>query len=87
MVRHAARAFDAGGKPGKEANMAKLLASEAGWEAADLCVQPLGGFGFAEEYDVERKFRKARLYTVAPISTNLIRAYLAQQVLGSPRSY
>lgn len=87
MVRHAAQAFDAGGNPGAEANMAKLLASEASWAAADMCVQTHGGFGFAEEYDVERKFREARLYTVAPISTNLILSYLAEHVLGLPRSY
>ena len=87
MVHHAAQAFDAGGNPGAEANMAKLLASEASWAAADMCVQTFGGFGFAEEYDVERKFREARLYTVAPISTNLILSYLAEHVLGLPRSY
>ena len=87
MVHHAAQAFDAGGNPGAEANMAKLLASEASWAAADMCVQTHGGFGFAEEYDIERKFREARLYTVAPISTNLILSYLAEHVLGLPRSY
>ncbi|MDE2435389.1 MAG: acyl-CoA/acyl-ACP dehydrogenase [Sphingomonadales bacterium] len=87
MVHHAARAYDQGGNPGAEANMAKLLASEASWAAADMCVQTHGGFGFAEEYDVERKFREARLYTVAPISTNLILSYLAEHVLGLPRSY
>ena len=87
MVHHAAQAYDAGGNPGAEANMAKLLASEASWAAADMCVQTFGGFGFAEEYDVERKFREARLYTVAPISTNLILSYLAEHVLGLPRSY
>jgi alkylation response protein AidB-like acyl-CoA dehydrogenase len=87
MVHHAAQAYDAGGNPGEEANMAKLLASEASWKAADMCVQTFGGFGFAEEYDVERKFREARLYTVAPISTNLILSYLAEHVLGLPRSY
>jgi alkylation response protein AidB-like acyl-CoA dehydrogenase len=87
MVHHAAQAYDAGGNPGAEANMAKLLASEASWQAADMCVQTFGGFGFAEEYDVERKFREARLYTVAPISTNLILSYLAEHVLGLPRSY
>ncbi|MEE4317411.1 MAG: acyl-CoA dehydrogenase family protein [Erythrobacter sp.] len=87
MVRHAARVYDEGGNPGEEANMAKLLASEASWAAADMCVQTFGGFGFAEEYDVERKFREARLYTVAPISTNLILSYLAEHVLGLPRSY
>ncbi len=87
MVRHAAGVYDEGGNAGAEANMAKLLASEASWEAADMCVQTHGGFGFAEEYDVERKFREARLYTVAPISTNLILSYLAEHVLGLPRSY
>ena len=87
MVHHAAQVFDAGGNPGAEANMAKLLASEASWAAADMCVRTHGGFGFAEEYDVERKFREARLYTVAPISTNLILSYLAEHVLGLPRSY
>ena len=87
MVHHAAQAYDQGGNVGAEANMAKMLASEASWAAADMCVQTLGGFGFAEEYDVERKFREARLYTVAPISTNLILSYLAEHVLGLPRSY
>jgi acyl-CoA dehydrogenase len=87
MVHHAAQVYDQGGNPGEEANMAKLLASEASWAAADMCVQTHGGFGFAEEYDVERKFREARLYTVAPISTNLILSYLAEHVLGLPRSY
>ncbi|NOU03950.1 MAG: acyl-CoA/acyl-ACP dehydrogenase [Novosphingobium sp.] len=87
MVHHAAAVYDRGGNPGEEANMAKLLASEASWAAADMCVQTHGGFGFAEEYDVERKFREARLYTVAPISTNLILSYLAEHVLGLPRSY
>ena len=87
MVREAAVAFDRGGNIGAEANMAKLLASEASWAAADMCVQTFGGFGFAEEYDVERKFREARLYTVAPISTNLILSYLAEHVLDLPRSY
>ena len=87
MVYHAAEVYDRGGNAGAEANMAKLLASEASWAAADMCVQTHGGFGFAEEYDVERKFREARLYTVAPISTNLILSYLAEHVLGLPRSY
>lgn len=87
MVHHAAQVYDGGGNPGAEANMAKLLASEASWAAADMCVQTFGGFGFAEEYDVERKFREARLYSVAPISTNLILSYLAEHVLGLPRSY
>ena len=76
------------GEPcGAEANMAKLLAADASWEAADVCIQTHGGFGFAEEYDVERKFRETRLYQVAPISTNLILSYLAEHVLGLPRSY
>ncbi len=86
-VHHAAKVYDTGGNAGEEANIAKLLASEASWEAADMCVQTFGGFGFAEEYDVERKFREARLYTVAPISTNLILSYLSEHVLGLPRSY
>ena len=72
---------------GAEANMAKMLAADASWEAANACVQTHGGFGFAEEYDVERKFRETRLYQVAPISTNLILSYLAEHVLGLPRSY
>lgn len=87
MVHHAARVYDQGGNAGEQANMAKLLASEASWAAADMCVQTYGGFGFAEEYDVERKFREARLYTVAPISTNLILSYLAEHILDLPRSY
>ena len=87
MVYHAAALYEAGADCGAEANMAKLLASEAAWHAADTCVQTHGGYGFAEEYDVERKFRETRLYQVAPISTNLILAYLGQNVLGMPRSY
>ena len=87
MVYRAAALFDAGEKCGPEANMAKLLAADAAWKAADTCLQTHGGFGFAEEYDVERKFRETRLYQVAPISTNLILAYLGQHVLGMPRSY
>jgi acyl-CoA dehydrogenase len=87
MVERAAARFDAGEPCGKEANMAKLLASEAAWAAADTCLQTHGGFGFAEEYDVERKFRETRLYQVAPVSTNLILAYLAEHVLDLPRSY
>ena len=87
MTYEAARLYEAGSGAGEEANMAKLLASEASWAAADMCVQTHGGFGFAEEYDVERKFRETRLYQVAPISTNLILAYLAEHVLGLPRSY
>lgn len=70
-----------------EANMAKLLAADAAWEAANATLQTFGGFGFAREYDIERKFRETRLYQVAPISTNLILSYVAQHVLGLPRSY
>jgi acyl-CoA dehydrogenase len=87
MVRQAARLYEAGGNCGAEANMAKLLAADASWEAANACMQTHGGFGFAEEYDVERKFRETRLYQVAPISTNLILAFVAEHVLGLPRSY
>ena len=87
MVRRAAELYDSGADCGAEANMAKMLAAEASWMAADMCVQTHGGFGFAEEFDVERKFREARLYQVAPISTNLILSYLAEHVLGLPRSY
>jgi acyl-CoA dehydrogenase len=87
MVREAARRYEAGGDVGAEANMAKLIAADASWFAADMCVQTHGGFGFAEEYDIERKFRETRLYQVAPISTNLILSYLAEHVLGLPRSY
>ena len=87
MVHEAARKYEAGEEIGPEANMAKLLAADASWFAADMCVQTFGGFGFAEEYDVERKFREARLYQVAPISTNMILSYLAEHVLGLPRSY
>ena len=87
MVHEAARKYEAGEDCGAEANMAKLLAADASWVAADMCVQTFGGFGFAEEYDVERKFRETRLYQVAPISTNLILSYLAEHVLGLPRSY
>ncbi|GAB5468123.1 MAG: acyl-CoA dehydrogenase family protein [Rhodospirillales bacterium] len=87
MVAKAAALFDAGTACGPEANMAKLLAAEAAWHAGDTCVQTHGGYGFAEEYDVERKFRETRLYQVAPISTNLILSYLAEHVLGLPRSY
>jgi acyl-CoA dehydrogenase len=87
MVAEAARLFDDGAACGPEANMAKLLAADASWAAADMCLQTHGGYGFACEYDVERKFRETRLYQVAPISTNLILAYLAEHVLGLPRSY
>ena len=87
MVREALRLYEAGENPGAEANMAKMLAADASFEAANACIQTHGGFGFAEEYDVERKFRETRLYQVAPISTNLILSYLAEHVLGLPRSY
>jgi alkylation response protein AidB-like acyl-CoA dehydrogenase len=87
MVQRAAALYDAAAPCAKEANMAKLLAADASWQAADMCLQTHGGFGFAAEYDVERKFRETRLYQVAPISTNMILAYLAEHVLGLPRSY
>ena len=87
MVERAAERFDAGQTAGEEANIAKMLASEASWAAAEACVQAHGGFAFAEEFDIERKFRETRLYQVAPISTNLILAFLAQNALGMPRSY
>ena len=87
MVYHAAELYQGGANVGAEANMAKMLAADASWAAADMCVQTYGGFGFAEEYDIERKFREARLYQVAPISTNLILSYLGEHVLGMPRSY
>ena len=87
MVGEAARLFDEGAPCGAEANMAKLLASEASWRAGDMCLQTHGGFGFAEEFDIERKFRETRLYQVAPISTNLILSHVGEHVLGLPRSY
>jgi len=87
MVYRAAALYESGAAAGAEANMAKLLASEASWHAADTCLQTHGGFGFAEEYDIERKFRETRLYQVAPISTNLILAFLGEHVLKMPRSY
>ena len=87
MVHRAAELYSAGRDCGAEANMAKLLAADASWAAADMCVQTHGGFGFAEEFYIERKFRETRLYQVAPISTNLILSYLAEHVLGLPRSY
>ncbi|QPH55271.1 acyl-CoA dehydrogenase family protein [Pontivivens ytuae] len=86
-VDHAMRLYDAGQPCGAEANMAKLVASEASWQAGDTCLQTHGGYGFAEEYDVERKFRETRLYQVAPISTNLILSHVAEHVLGLPRSF
>jgi alkylation response protein AidB-like acyl-CoA dehydrogenase len=87
MVNAAARLFDDGTPCGTEANMAKLLASEASWFAADTCMQTFGGFAFAEEYDIERKFRETRLYQIAPISTNLILSHVATNVLGLPKSF
>src|SRR5215468_7247717 len=87
MVGEASRKYEAGLDCGAEANMAKMLAADASWEAANACIQTHGGFGFAEEYDVERKFRETRLYQVAPISTNLVLSFIAEHVLGMPRSY
>ncbi len=87
MVREALSLYESGTNPGAEANMAKMLAADAAFEAANACIQTHGGFGFAEEYDIERKFRETRLYQVAPISTNLILAYLSEHVLGLPRAY
>jgi hypothetical protein len=87
MVKEAVRKYEGGLECGAEANMAKMLAADAAWDAANACIQTHGGFGFAEEYDVERKFRETRLYQVAPISTNLILSFIAEHVLGMPRSY
>jgi len=87
IVYRAAAMYDAGLDPGIEANSAKMLAADASWEAAEACLQTHGGFGFAEEYDVERKFRETRLYQVAPIPTNLILCFLAERALGLPKSY
>jgi acyl-CoA dehydrogenase len=87
MRWEAARRFDDGLSCGAEANLAKLLAADASWQAANTCLETHGGFGFATEYDVERKFRETRLYQVAPVPTNLILAYLGEHVLGLPRSY
>ena len=87
MVHHAAELFEAGENVGEQANIAKMLAADASWAAAEVAVQTHGGFGFAEEYDVERKFRETRLYQVAPVSTNLILSYVSEHVLGLPRSY
>lgn len=87
MRFHAAELFDSGKPCGAEANMAKLLAADASWEAANVCLQTHGGFGFAADYDVERKFRETRLYQVAPVSTNLILSFIAEKALGLPRSY
>ena len=87
MRFEACRRFDARLDCGPQANMAKYLAAKASWEAANACLQTYGGFGFAADYDVERKFRETRLYQVAPISTNLILSYVAEHVLGLPRSF
>ncbi len=87
MLKEAARLYDAGKNPGEEANLAKMLAADASWAAAETCLQTHGGFGFAESFDIERKFRETKLYQVAPVSTNLILSYLAEHVLGLPRSY
>jgi len=87
IVKQAAIKFDNNDKCAEEANIGKMLAAESAWEAAEACVQTYGGFAFAEEYDIERKFRETRLYQVAPISTNLILAYISQNVLGLPKSY
>lgn len=87
LVRAGCEKFEAGQPCGEEANMAKMLAADASWAAAEACLQSHGGFGFAEEYDVERKYRETRLYQVAPISTNLVLSYIAEHVLGMPRSY
>jgi acyl-CoA dehydrogenase len=87
MTHEAARLFDAGEPCGAEANMAKMLAADASWHAADTCLQTHGGYGFAREFDIERKFRETRLYQVAPISTNLILSFISEHVLGMPRSF
>jgi alkylation response protein AidB-like acyl-CoA dehydrogenase len=87
MVREGCRRYESGQNAGEQANMAKMLAAEASWACAEACVQTHGGFGFAEDFDIERKFRETRLYQVAPISTNLVLAYVAEHVLGMPRSY
>jgi alkylation response protein AidB-like acyl-CoA dehydrogenase len=87
IVYRAASLYDEGRDPGIEANAAKMLAADASWEAAEACMQTHGGFGFAEEYDIERKFRETRLYQVAPVSTNLILSFLAERALGLPKSY
>jgi len=87
MLAEALRLYEEGGNPGEEANLAKLQAADASWAAGEACIQTYGGFGFAREYDVERKYREARLYQVAPISTNLILSYVSEHVLKMPRSY
>src|SRR6202008_1567949 len=87
MVKEAPRKYEAGLDCGAEANMSKMLAADAAWEAANACIQTQGGLGFAEEYGVERNSRETRLYQVAPISTNLVLSFIAEHVLGMPRSY
>ena len=87
MLNEAFRMYEAGHNPGEEANLAKLQSADASWQAAEACIQTFGGFGFATEYNIERKYREARLYQVAPISTNLILSYIAEHVLKMPRSY
>jgi acyl-CoA dehydrogenase len=87
MRYEAARLYDAGKPCGEASNLAKLLAADASWEAANVCLQTFGGFGFAAEYDIERKFRETRLYQVAPVSTNMILSYIGEHVLGMPRSF
>lgn len=87
VLQRACALFDAGAPCGPEANIAKLLCSEAGWKAAEACLQTHGGYGFAREYDVERKWRETRLMQIAPVSTNLILTYVGEHILGMPRSY
>ena len=87
MLNEAFRMYEAGHNPGEEANLAKMQSADASWQAAEACIQTFGGFGFATEYNIERKYREARLYQVAPISTNLILSYIAEHVLKMPRSY
>ena len=87
MIREACFLFDGNKKCGEESNLAKLLAADASWEAADIAMQTFGGFAFSEEYNIERKFRETRLYRIAPVSTNMILAYISHKILGMPRSY
>lgn len=87
MRDQAATVFDAGHSTGTEANMTKLLASEASWEAANVCLNTHGGYGFVDQYDVERKFRETRMFSVAPVNNNLVRSFIATKVLGLPKSY
>ena len=87
MLQKAYQLYEQGHNPGEEANLSKLQAADASWQAAEACLQTFGGFGFATEYNVERKYRETRLYQVAPVSTNLILSYIAEHVLKMPRSY